>query len=133
MRAIHSLAFFVALASASAALAQTYPFDIRKTNSFAFGAWRRIVPGEYGALPWIASLDGVAGPLDRVTLRKKQFYYGKVCIPHDCGGNFVAFLIAVDGSEASGLLNSRALGVGHRIFGAPQGDARRLLEIKIRQ
>jgi len=133
MRAKYSFALFLALALTSVAVAQTYPFEIRKTNALAFGAWKRIVPGEYGALPWIAALDGVAGPLDRTTLREKQFYYGKVCIPHDCGGNFVAFLIAMDGSEASGLLASRTLGVGHRIFGAPQGDARRLLEIKLRQ
>ncbi len=133
MRARSLLAVCLALATASAALAQTYPFDIRKTNSLAFGAWRRIVPGEYGMLAWIASLDGTAGPLDRVTLGAKEFYYGKVCIPHDCGGNFIAFLIAVDGSEAFGLLDSRTLGVGHRVFGAANGEARRLLEIKIRQ
>jgi hypothetical protein len=126
------LAFFPAWMAAFAVWAQTYPSDVARNNSLAFGAWRRIVPGEYGGAPWIASLDGTGGPLDRVTLREKQFYAGKVCLPHDCGGNFVAFLIAADGSEAFGLIDSRALGVGHRYFGAPDHAARRLLQFIIR-
>jgi hypothetical protein len=124
---------FYGWAAASAASAQTYPFDIARSNSLAFGAWQRIVPGEYRTLSWIAALDGTGGPIERVTIREKQFYAGKVCLPRDCGGNYVAFLIASDGSAASGLINSRALGVGHRFFGSPDHEARHLLDFAIRR
>jgi hypothetical protein len=135
LRAIFCCAFASLLVSAptSTARAQSYPAEIARSNSLAFAAWRGIVPAEFSRAPWIASLAGTASPIERVTIDQKIFYYGKVCIPHDCGGNFAAFLIATDGSEASGLLVSRTLGVGHRYFGAPNGDARRLLERKIRQ
>jgi hypothetical protein len=140
MRAKAFRDFFLAPAAAVAACAlafdawaQSYPSDIARSNSLAYGAWRRIVPGEYGGAAWIVSLDGTGRMLDRLTLRGKQFYAGKVCFPRDCGGNYVAFLIAADGSEASGLIDSRALGVGHRFFGSPDAVARRLLESAIRQ
>jgi hypothetical protein len=135
MRSVGSFAliFCLTLESISTLRAQGYPYEIARNNSLAFNTWLGIVPPEYRKQGWIASLDGTAGPLDRLTLRQKIYYYGKVCMPHDCGANFVAFLIATDGSEASGLLKSRTLGVGHRSFGAPNGEARVLLERKIRQ
>jgi hypothetical protein len=82
---------FLTLELIPAGHAQSYPDEIARSNSLAFNAWLGIVPPEYRKQAWIASLDGTAGPLDRLTLRQKIFYYGKVCIPHDCGGNFVAF------------------------------------------
>lgn len=135
MRAILCSAFACLLASAqnSPSRAQSYPSDIARSNSLAFAAWRGIVPPEYSQQPWIASLAGTGSPIDRLTLNQKIFYYGKACIPHDCPGNFAAFLIATDGSEAFGLLVSRTLGVGRRYFGAPNGEARVLLERKLRQ
>ena len=126
-------AVLVALTGISAVRAQDYPFEIAKSDPAAMAAWRRVAPEDYRKQAWIASLDGTAGPLERVTMRGKVFLYGKTCIPHDCGGNFTAFLIAVDGSEASGLLASQTLGVGHRFFGAPDAEARGLLERKIRE
>lgn len=128
-----ALVFCLSLAPIPVARAQGYPYEIARSNSLAFNAWRGIIPPEYRKQAWIASLDGTAGPLERLTLRQKIYYYGKVCIPHDCGGNFVTFLIAADGSDASGLLASRTLGVGRRYFGAESGQARVLLERKMRQ
>jgi hypothetical protein len=135
MRAIPCCAFACLLVSAQtpAARAQSYPYEIARSNSLAFAAWRWIVPPEFHRQAWIASLAGTASPLNRLTVDQKTFYYGKVCIPHDCGGNFTAFLIATDGSQASGLLVSRTLGVGRRYFGAPNREARALLERKIQQ
>ena len=135
MRAILRYAFASLLVSAqtSVARAQSYPIEIARSNSLAFAAWRGIVPPEYSQQPWIASLAGTASPIDRLTVNQKIFYYGKVCIPHDCAGNYTAFLIATDGSEAFGLLVSRTLGAGRRYFGAPSGESRALLERKIRQ
>jgi hypothetical protein len=134
MRAISFFAIaLIASAPLSAARAQSYPAEIARSNSLAFAAWRGIVPPQFSRQPWIASLAGTASPMERLTIDQKIFYYGKVCIPHDCGGNSTAFLIATDGSEAFGLLVSRTLGVGRSYFGAPHGEARRLLERKIRQ
>jgi Inhibitor of vertebrate lysozyme (Ivy) len=113
------------------ARAQDYPPDIATATPAAFAAWRAITPIEYRNKAWIGQLNGVSTPMERVKLRGKPFYYGSVCIPHDCGGNFVAFLIAVDGAEASGLLASQSLGVRHRWFGAPDSEARALLQKKI--
>ncbi|WP_294534022.1 Ivy family c-type lysozyme inhibitor [uncultured Rhodoblastus sp.] len=128
-----ALAAVLLLTGISAAGAQNYPYEIAKANPAAMAAWRRIVPADYRKQAWIAALEGTAGPLERVSMRGKVFLYGKTCIPHDCGGNFAAFLIAVDGAEASGLLASQTLGVGHRYFGAPDAEARGLLERKIRE
>lgn len=126
-------ALFPVLAWSAPALPQDYPFDIAKVDPAALSAWRAVVPRQYRHQAWIYSFAGVAGPLQRVTLRHKVFYYGSVCIPHDCGGNFVAFLIAVDGSQASGLLASQTLRVKRLYFGAPDAEARGLLERKIRE
>jgi hypothetical protein len=119
MRSVFSCALVLCLnlAPIPPACAQGYPYEIASSNSLAFNAWRGIIPPEYR----------------KQALRQKIYYYGKVCIPHDCSGNFVAFLIAADGSDASGLLASRTLGVGRRYFGAESGQARVLLERKIRQ
>ena len=124
-------ALFAAFAWATPVVAQDYPFDIAKADPAALSAWRAVVPRQYRRQAWIYSFAGVAGPLQRVTMRHKVFYYGSVCIPHDCGGNFVAFLVAADGSEAAGLLASQTLGVKHQYFGAPDAEARSLLERKI--
>jgi hypothetical protein len=115
----------------SGARAQNYPPDIATATPAAFAAWRTVTPIEYRNKAWIGQLNGVSTPMERIKLRGKPFYYGSVCIPHDCGGNFVAFLIAVDGAEASGLLSSQSLDVRHRWFGAPDSEARALLQKKI--
>jgi hypothetical protein len=135
MRPVFSrgLAVLLALIGASAARAQNYPFEIAKANPAAIAAWRRVTPDDYRQQAWIASFAGVSGPLEHVSMRGKTFLYGETCIPHDCSGNSIAFLIAVDGAEASGLLASRTLGVGHRYFGAPDAEARGLLERKIQK
>jgi hypothetical protein len=126
-----SLSFFLAAFALGGAWAQDYPHDLGKMAPTAFAAWRAIIPAEYRQKIWIGQLTGVSTPMERVKMRGKPFYYGSVCMPHDCGGNFVGFLIAVDGAEASGLLNSQALGVSHRWFGTPDAEARALLQKKI--
>ncbi|MDI9847939.1 Ivy family c-type lysozyme inhibitor [Rhodoblastus sp. 17X3] len=125
------LALLLAAISFGSARAQDYPHDLAKTTPAAFAAWRGVTPLEYRNKAWIGQLNGVSTPMERVTMRRRPFCYGSVCMPHDCGGNFVAFLIAVDGSEAAGLLASQSLGVGDRWFGAPDAEARALLRKKI--
>jgi hypothetical protein len=124
------------LASASLSLAaacvpassQEYPFDIVKRDPAAMRSWLTVVPREFHRQSWIVNFDGVAGPIDTVTLHDRVFYYGEVCIPHDCAGNYVAFLIAKGGGETSGALASETMGVQHRYFGAPDAEARQLLD-----
>jgi hypothetical protein len=121
----------LALIVALPALAQDYPFDIVKQRPAAIKSWRSVVPTEYRKRAWIYSLDGTSGPVETVTVHDKVFLFGSVCIPHDCGGNFIAFLIARDGGEAFGELASETLGVKQRYFGAPDAEARGLLDKKI--
>ncbi len=113
------------------AKAQTYIFDATKRNPALLRAWQAIAPKDYARQEWISKLEGVTTPMDSISMHGKPFYLGAVCIPHDCGGNFVAFLIAKDGKEAHGALSSETLGVRLRYFGAPDSEARRLLSDKL--
>jgi hypothetical protein len=67
-------------------------------------SWLAVVPGEFHRTPWITNLDGTASPIDTITLHNRVFYYGEVCMPHNCAGNVVAFLAAKGGREAYGAL-----------------------------
>jgi hypothetical protein len=94
-------------------------------------SWRAVVPPEFRRIAWIANFDGTAGPIDTVTVHSRIFYYSDVCLPHNCAGNLVAFLIAKGGGEAYGGLASGAIGVQHRYFGAPDAEARQLLDQRL--
>jgi hypothetical protein len=115
------------------ASAQEYPFEIPKKDPAAMRSWRAVVPGEFHRMSWITNFDGTASPIDTVTLHNRTFYYGEVCMPHNCAGNVVAFLAAKGGREAYGALASDAIGVRHRYFGAPDAEARALLDQKLGQ
>jgi Inhibitor of vertebrate lysozyme (Ivy) len=110
--------------------AQEYAFDLPGKHPAAFAAWKKIVPARYRKIDWIGGLDGTATPIDPATLQGRPFYLGELCKPHDCGGNEVAFLIAIDGSAAYGMLKSETLGVKQQLFGAPDAEALKLLESK---
>jgi hypothetical protein len=127
-RRLFSVALLSFAGACEAARSQEYPFDIAKRDPAAMRSWRAIIPKELRRQSWIMNFDGVAGPIDTVTLHDRVFYYGEVCIPHDCAGNFVAFLIPKGGGEALGALASEAIGVRHRYFGAPDAEARQLLD-----
>lgn len=77
-------------------------------------------------------LEGTQRPTKIVNIRQKPFYLGAVCKPRVCDTNKVVFLIAVDGSEASGLLTASTLAVRHHYFGEPDSEARDLLDREIR-
>jgi hypothetical protein len=80
-----------------------YAFNIPKTNPESFVAWRRILPVPLHAEPWIFRLEGTASPYTTVTVNGRRHLYGWFCKPHECGTNRVAFLMAEDGSRATGL------------------------------
>jgi hypothetical protein len=123
----------LSLGLVSSALAEDYPSGIAKSDPSAIKAWRAIVPVQFRKQGWIYSFDGVENPIQNVTLHGKPFLAGNVCIPHDCGGNFVAFLVAKDGGEAFGELASEELRVKQRYFGAPDAEERKLLDRLINQ
>jgi len=112
------------LFSAGAAAAQDYPFTLAKTHPRAMAAWRAILPAAYQKVAWVARFEVTAGLMERIRLDGRTFIVGSVCKPHDCGFNQVAFLIAADGSSASGLARTQALRPPNFAFGVM--DAQRL-------
>ncbi len=116
----------------SALAAESYPFEIKKANRAALRAYQKIVPATYMAMPWIYTLEGTSPPMSITKFKGKDFYYGSVCMPHNCGGNNVAFLIAKDASSAYGLLCSENLTKGKEVeFGAHDDAAKKLMEKQI--
>lgn len=103
----------------SVALAQDYIFDIKQRNPAIIRPWVQIVPPVFANHPWIRTLDGTTGPSSTVNVDNGRFYIGSVCWPHNCGGNTVVYLLALDGSRAYGLLRSETLGINDLYFGAP--------------
>ncbi|HEY9679921.1 MAG TPA: Ivy family c-type lysozyme inhibitor [Drouetiella sp.] len=116
-------------ASPAVFAAENYPFEIKKANRPALRAYQKIVPPKYMAMPWIYTLEGTSPPMSVTKFNGKDYYYGSVCMPHNCGGNDVVFLIAKDGSSAFGLLRSEDLTKGKEVeFGAHNDAAKKLLE-----
>ena len=116
----------------SAIAAEDYPFQIKKANRAALRAYQKIVPATYMAMPWIYTLEGTSPPMSIIKFKGKDFYYGSVCMPHNCGGNNVVFLIAKDASSAYGLLCSENLTKGKEVeFGAHDDAAKKLMEKQI--
>lgn len=116
--------------SAAAAQAQepVYPHDLARKNPAAFAAWRKAVPAPYRRVEWIARLAGTATPITTTMIDGKPAYAGSVCKPHDCGGNFVAFLIADDGSSVSGLTRMTTTRPARLSWGAQSPERLRMLE-----
>ncbi|MGD9681889.1 MAG: Ivy family c-type lysozyme inhibitor [Candidatus Obscuribacterales bacterium] len=111
-----------------------YPFDMKKKYPKAFAAYQKMVPAKYHKVAWIYSLDATAGPMSSFRSGGKKCLIGSVCQPHDCGGNQFAFVVAVNGSSAVGLLRSENLTKGKEvIFGKPDATQLGLLKKQINQ
>jgi predicted aspartyl protease len=113
--------------SGSAKLSQESIFDIFQRSPRIFEAWQRIVPPEYPNEEWIA-LRGFRtnSPVDEIAIGGRQFYIGRECKPHFCRNNYLVFLIAVDASEAYGMLKSDDLKVW-AFLGRPDLDGQRAM------
>jgi Inhibitor of vertebrate lysozyme (Ivy) len=105
-----------------------YLVDIKAKSSRVIGKWQSTIPGPFATNAWVRSLDGLSPPVDDLVISYKKFYLGWVCWPHDCVGNRVVFLIAQDGSEAYGMLRSKALKADDVFFGAPSAENRERLK-----
>ena len=124
-----TLAIACAIATnAALALDTYYLVDIKAKNSRIFAKWQSTVPGPFSTNDWVRSLDGLSPPVDSLVISYKKFYLGWVCWPHDCVGNRIVFLVAQDGSEAYGMLRSKALNADDVFFGAPSGEYRQRLK-----
>ena len=113
---------------AALALDTYYLLDIKAKNSRIIAKWQSIIPGPFSTNDWVRSLDGLYPPVDSLVISYKKFYLGWVCWPHDCVGNRTVFLIAQDGSEAYGMLRSKALNADDVFFGAPSSEFRERLK-----
>ena len=124
-----TLAIVCAIATNAAhALDTYYLLDIKEKNSRVITKWQSTVPGPFSTNAWIRFLDGPSPPVDGLVISYKKFYLGWVCWPHDCVGNRIVFLVAQDGSEAYGMLRSKALNADDVFFGAPSGENRERLK-----
>ena len=96
-------------------------------------AWRAVVPSVYRHQAWVYNLAGTASAI-RFVNSGRPFVSGTVCKPHDCGGNTLAYLIAIDGSRAVGAMMLPQTGSGGRrelYFGAPTPQERALLATEL--
>jgi hypothetical protein len=124
-----TLAIACAIATNAARAIDTYYLlDIKAKNSRIIAKWQSIIPGSFSTNAWIRSLDGLYPPVNGLVISYKKFYLGWVCLPDDCVGNRTVFLIAQDGSEAYGMLRSKALRADDVFFGAPAADNRERLK-----
>ena len=127
--AVLGLMSILGVSTDSAIAAEDYPFQIKKANRAALRAYQKIVPATYMAMPWIYTLEGTSPPMSITKFKGKEFYYGSVCMPHNCGGNNLVFLIAKDASSAYGLLCSESLTKGKEVeFGIHDNAAKLLME-----
>lgn len=133
LAAVGLISIFAGIGEAAIA-AENYPFEIKKANRKALRAYQNIVPAKYMAMPWIYTLEGTSPPMSIIKFKGKDCYYGSVCMPHNCGGNDVIFLIATDGSSAHGLLCSADLTKGkEEEFGVHDDAAKKLMEKQLSQ
>jgi hypothetical protein len=114
--------------NAALAIDTYYLVDIKAKNSRIIPKWQSIIPGAFSNNAWVMSLDGLYPPVDGLVISYKKFYLGWVCWPHDCVANRTVFLIAQDGSEAYGMLPSKALKADDVFFGAPSSENRERLK-----
>jgi hypothetical protein len=124
-----TLAIACAIATnAALALDTYYLLDIKAKNSRIIAKWQSTISGPFSTNAWVRFLDGPSPPVDGLVISYKKFYLGWVCWPHDCVGNRTVFLIAQDGSEAYGMLRSKALKADDVFFGAPSAEYRQRLK-----
>jgi hypothetical protein len=105
---------------------QDYIFDIVKRTPSILRTWESIVPSSYANELWIEELQGVTTPVQHIIIDERPFYLGDVCRPHLCPENVIVFLIAVDGSEAYGMLSSKFLNATG-IFGNPNPECQQVM------
>lgn len=105
-----------------------YPFDFAKVDPGAMTAWQGVVPPAYRNQAWIFKFRATVTAVKTTEVGARKYYLGSVCLPDECGGNFVAYLISKGGGEAFGELRSARLGVQFRYFGAPDAGVRAILD-----
>src|SRR5205085_11189120 len=121
---VPALAIACAIATNAALAFDTYVVDMKARSSKIIPKWQTIIPPPFNANPWIMSLDGLSPPVDNPVIAYKKFYLGWLCWPQDCVGSRVVFLVAQDGSEAYGMLRSKALKADEALFGNPSPESR---------
>ena len=110
------------------AAGEVYPVNVPKKYPLSYAAYKKIIPRAWRNAAWVYRLQGTAGPVRTVDYRGKKFVLGTVCKPHDCAGNQLTFLVAVDGSAAYALANSFDLTkTKDVVVGKPDAEAMKIL------
>lgn len=117
-------------ANVTVASAQVYISDLVSSNPKLMRAWSRVLPNDLRGVDWIGRFGGPTTPVEVKEVGGKKYFLGWACKAHDCGGNEVSFLIAVDGSSAYGAITSSSLGIPLRFVGKPGSQVQRLLKTK---
>lgn len=115
------------LPAGTARAGSAYIDEVVRGDPAILRAWQHIVPKSLARHRWLYALDGVTDDLSLVSIGGKPYYLGWVCIPHDCGGNETAFLIATDASRAMGAVKSATHGIKLRFMGSPDAEAKAIL------
>lgn len=75
---------------------QIYPFDFVKKQPYKTiweqNVWREVEDKK--ADVWLKGAEGVASPLETVTVGTQKYQRATVCEPHNCGDNIIYFLIS---------------------------------------
>ena len=107
---------------------KVYPVMVPHKYPKPFAAYKKIIPVAWRKAAWVYSLQGTAEPVRTIDLKGKKFLIGHVCKPHDCGGNQLTFLMAIDGSEAYAFANSFDLTKTEDVMvGAPDPETVKVL------
>ncbi|MDF2116305.1 Ivy family c-type lysozyme inhibitor [Roseiarcaceae bacterium H3SJ34-1] len=117
-----------ALMCGSAFAADEYLFDTLKKPAYR-KVWNAMLAREKNIPPWIISFsntyNGVASPVQNVTVGGKTYLSGYVCKPHDCADNALAVLFDNNGASVSGVVKQ---GGKLRYLGAPDAAIKAALD-----
>ncbi len=84
-----------------------YPWDLRKKMPVHYQAYLKILPARLKRTAWFGRFDGTGMPIERVTVDGRVYFAGGMCKPHECGDNFLTFMIEADGSRAVAMVKAR--------------------------
>src|SRR5919112_4590820 len=104
-----------------------YPWDLRKKMPAHYQTYLKILPARLKRTAWFGRFDGTGMPVERVAVDSKVYFTGAICKPHDCADNYLAFLVAADGSRAVAMVKARETGGQIVELGHPTPAERQLM------
>jgi hypothetical protein len=96
-----------------------YPWDLHRKMPVHYQAYLKILPVRLKRTAWFGRFDGTGMPVERVAVDSKVYFAGGICKPHDCADNYLAFLVAADGSRAVAMVKATETGGQIMVLGHP--------------